>query len=45
MRHPCRPEEPLEWEWVLDYYHASGYIHKLSEALFGDPRRARAWAG
>ena len=45
MRHPRRPEEPLEWEWVLDYYHASGYIHKLSEALFGDPRRARAWAG
>ena len=45
MRHPCRPEEPLEWEWVLDYYHARGYIHKLSEALFGDPRRARAWAG
>jgi hypothetical protein len=22
MRHPCRPEGLLEWEWVLDYYHA-----------------------
>jgi hypothetical protein len=44
MRHPCRPEEPLKWEWVLDYYHASEYIHKLSAALFGDPRRAQAWA-
>ena len=44
MRHPCRPDEPLEWEWVLDYYHASEYIHKLSAALFRDPRRAQAWA-
>jgi hypothetical protein len=44
MRHPCRPAELLQWEWVLDYYHASGYIHQLSEALFRDPRRAQAWA-
>src|SRR4051812_16572253 len=44
MRHPSRPGEPLEWEWVIDYYHASEYIHKLSQALFGDPRRAWAWA-
>src|SRR3954467_15983262 len=44
MRHPSRPGEPLEWEWVIDYYHASEYIHKLSRALFRDPRRAHAWA-
>jgi len=44
MRHPRRPAEPLQWEWVLDSYHASEYIHKLSEALFRDPHRARAWA-
>jgi hypothetical protein len=44
MRHPCRPGQSLEWEWVVDYYHASGYIHKLSQALFHDPRRAQAWA-
>jgi hypothetical protein len=44
MRHPRRPAELLQWEWVLDYYHASEYIHKLSEALFRDPHRARAWA-
>jgi hypothetical protein len=44
MRHPSRPAESLEWEWVLDYYHASEYIHKLSQALFRDPRRAQAWA-
>jgi hypothetical protein len=44
MRHPPRPAERLEWEWVLDYYHASEYVHKLSQALFRDPRRAQAWA-
>jgi hypothetical protein len=44
MRHPCRPREALEWEWVVDYYHASEYISKLSEALFRDARHARAWA-
>jgi hypothetical protein len=44
MRHPSRPAESLEWEWVLDYYHAGEYIHKLSQALFRDPRRAQAWA-
>jgi hypothetical protein len=44
MRHPCRPGQSLEWEWVVDYYHASGYVHKLSEALFRDPHQAHAWA-
>ncbi len=44
MRHPRRPGEPLEWEWVIDYYHASEYIHKLSQALYRDPRRAQSWA-
>jgi hypothetical protein len=44
MRHPSRPAERLEWEWVVDYYHASQYVHKLSETLYRDPRRAHAWA-
>jgi len=44
MRHPSRPAERLDWEWVVDYYHASQYIHKLSEALYHDPRLAYAWA-
>ena len=44
MRHPGRPGEPLEWAWVIDYYHASEYIHKLSRTLFRDPRRAQSWA-
>jgi hypothetical protein len=44
MRHPCRPGESLEWEWVIDYYHACQYIHDLSEASFRDARHAHAWA-
>jgi hypothetical protein len=44
MERPRRPGERLEWEWVIDYYHACPYIHDLSEALFGDARRAHAWA-
>jgi hypothetical protein len=44
MRHPCRPAEKLEWEWVLDFYHVSTYIHKMADALFRDSRQAQAWA-
>jgi hypothetical protein len=44
MRHPCRPAESLHWEWVLDYYHASGRIYELAAALYRDPGRARSWA-
>jgi hypothetical protein len=44
MEHPCRPGERLEWEWVIDFYHVCNYIYDLSETLFRDARRARAWA-
>jgi len=32
------------WERVLDFYHASTYITKLAEALFGGTRAGLAWA-
>jgi hypothetical protein len=44
MRHPRHPGQRLQWEWVIDYYHASEYIYKLSEALFSNTKRAHAWA-
>src|SRR5512144_384913 len=44
MTHPCRVHERLHWEWVVDYYHAAGYVYKLSTALFRTPDQARAWA-
>jgi hypothetical protein len=43
MLHP-RTDRLLKWEWVIDYYHACEYITKLSEAIFGRGRAARAWA-
>lgn len=44
MRNPRRPGETLEWEWIVDYYHACQYISKLGEAIFGPGREAFAWA-
>jgi len=44
MRHPHHPKQRLEWEWVVDYYHACQYISDLSEALLGSGQKAYAWA-
>jgi len=44
MINPQRPDEYLEWEWVVDYYHACQYITKLGETIFGKGREATAWA-
>jgi hypothetical protein len=44
MVHP-RTGQLLEWEWVLDYYHACLYITKMAEALFGkSTKEAASWA-
>jgi hypothetical protein len=42
MRHPCTGER-LEWIRVLDYYHASEYIGKMAQALFGKGPAAQTW--
>ncbi len=43
MRHP-RTEQPLTWQRVVDYYHASQRITTLAEALFGQTRAGESWA-
>lgn len=43
MRHP-RTSERLDWQWIVDYYHASERLHTMGEALFGEGREALAWA-
>ena len=44
MLHP-RTGQLLEWEWVLDYYHACLYITKIAEVLFGkQTQQAASWA-
>jgi hypothetical protein len=42
MRHP-RTGERLDWVRVLDYYHASEYVGKMAEALFGKNPAGRSW--
>ena len=44
MRHP-RTGERLNWQWIVDYYHATERITVLSEAIAGwSEREAAAWA-
>ncbi len=44
MINPRRPTESLQWEWIVDYYHACEYITRLGESIFGPGREAFAWA-
>jgi hypothetical protein len=32
---PWRPGQTLVWQWVVDFWHACGYVHELAEGLFG----------
>lgn len=42
LAHP-RTGERLQWQRICDYYHAAGYVGKMSEALFGEGAPARKW--
>ena len=44
MLDPQRPGKYLEWEWVVDYYHACQYISNVAQMIFGPGREAYAWA-
>ena len=44
MSDPHHPGRRLRWQWVIDYYHASGYITQLAAALFSDAREGSSWA-
>jgi hypothetical protein len=43
LRHPCT-DKRLEWQWIVDFYHAAQRLTTLGEALFGSGREASAWA-
>jgi hypothetical protein len=44
MRHPTN-QKPLEWYWIVDYYHAAQRIGTMAEALFGaESGEGAAWA-
>jgi hypothetical protein len=40
---PWHPGQKLAWQWVLDFWHACGYLHKVAEALFGEGAKASKW--
>jgi len=42
MRHPLTGKR-LQWQRVVDYYHASLRLTKMAEALFGKGQRSDAW--
>jgi hypothetical protein len=46
LRHladPWQPGKKLCWQWIVDYWHACGYVNTLAESLFGDGARAWGW--
>jgi len=43
MPDPWHPGSKLRWQWVLDFWHACGYVHDLAVALFGEGAKADKW--
>jgi hypothetical protein len=43
MADPWRPGQKLVWQWVVDFWHACGYLHDLAEGLFGAGARSWGW--
>jgi hypothetical protein len=43
MRHPVTSKR-LDWQWIVDFYHASERLHTMGVALFDEGREAFAWA-
>jgi hypothetical protein len=44
MADPAHAGKRVEWEWVVDYYHASLYVTKMAQGLFGETAQAQEWA-
>ena len=43
MADPWRPGQKLVWQWVVDFWHACGYLHELAEGLFGAADKTYGW--
>jgi len=44
MENPRRAGQRLEWLWIVDYYHAAGYVTQLAHVLFREEKTRQAWA-
>jgi hypothetical protein len=40
---PWRSGQTLAWEWIVDFWHACAYVHRLAEGLFSTAARAWGW--
>jgi hypothetical protein len=40
---PWQPGRKSAWQWVVDFWHACGYVNRLAEGLFGAGARACGW--
>jgi hypothetical protein len=43
MADPWRPGQKLLWQWVVDFWHACGYVHELAEGLLGEGHKSYGW--
>jgi hypothetical protein len=43
MDDPWHPGQKLAWQWVVDFWHACGYLNKLAESLFGEGAKTSQW--
>jgi hypothetical protein len=43
MEDPRRPGRLLEWQWIVDFWHACCYLTKLREGLFGETGAGWKW--
>jgi len=44
MEDPRRAGQRLQWLWIVDYYHAAGYVSQLAQVLFRQEEVRQAWA-
>ena len=44
LDNPRVPGQRLQWLWIIDFYHAAGYVTKLAQVLFGEAQQQSAWA-
>lgn len=44
MENPRDKGKRLDWLWIIDYYHAAGYVSELASVLFAEEKKQRAWA-
>jgi hypothetical protein len=44
MENPRQAGTRLQWQWIVDYYHAAGYVTRLANVLFSEEKIRHAWS-